>query len=265
MSLFSFRSLFRDVRRRVSVLVPFVRLVEWICCWLLPTTTAFLSSLLFAFSEMDDGKRISLCSWNVHGLNDGSKCSGVLAELLPLNLAVAALQETKLVGPNRPKIHNFLPRHLAEYVIKDAIGRIITAWNTTVLALDSTISNPYSLTTDYAPTQAYDKPAFLAELVTVQPALATPWVVPRTRTMITSPPWKPRCSTTYLTSSNLLKFLCMTGPTALHYARSNMRANPTLVRLWSRLRLPILKRDVTQHSALVPYSPGAESVWLVFS
>lgn len=57
---------------------------------------------------LDNNKSLRLCSWNVRGLNDCTKCGDILTELIPQHLAFVALQETKLINPATSKLRSFL-------------------------------------------------------------------------------------------------------------------------------------------------------------
>ncbi|KAL5656955.1 hypothetical protein ACJX0J_030118, partial [Zea mays] len=88
---------------------------------------------------------------------------------------------------------SFLPTRLPCFLCINTVGSrggIVTAWDSVVFSLASSISRPYSLTTTlsspltnttltitnvYAPSNHQDSPAFLAELADLLPSISGPW------------------------------------------------------------------------------------------
>ena len=127
-------------------------------------------------------KTLTFFSWNVRGLGHTSRCDDVLAELASTRPSFVALQETKLSQLTGVKRNSFLPVRLASCATVNALGAsggILTAWDSTVCCLESTLARTFSLTTRfhlaadnthltvsnvYAPTISADRPHFFAEL-----------------------------------------------------------------------------------------------------
>ncbi|KAK1685445.1 hypothetical protein QYE76_046293 [Lolium multiflorum] len=100
-------------------------------------------------------KNLRLESWNVQGLGDPDKCAVVKNAATAAAPSVLCLQETKLSSLNTAKARTFLPPFLSENATRDADGSrggILTAWDTKLLTLSSSIQRRFSLTTTFAST-----------------------------------------------------------------------------------------------------------------
>jgi exonuclease III len=140
-------------------------------------------------------KSCTVLSWNVRGLGDPDKCTIVRNAISLASPSVACLQESKLCELNCFKARSFLPTRLPCFLCINAVGSrggIVTAWDSAVFSLASSISRPYSLTTTltspltntaltitnvYAPSNHQDSPAFLAELADLLPSISGPWLL----------------------------------------------------------------------------------------
>jgi exonuclease III len=136
-----------------------------------------------------------ICSWNLRGLGQQTKCDDVLAELISLNPSLVLLQETKLSEISTLKAKSFLPRNLQSFAFKPAVGSvggILTANSVNLFALDESIQHNFALTTElsflhnnqkititnvYAPTGHNQKTDFLLELAQISPHSDSPWMV----------------------------------------------------------------------------------------
>jgi exonuclease III len=137
----------------------------------------------------------TICSWNLRGLGQQSKCDEVLAELISLRPSLVLLQETKLSEISFLKAKSFLPTNLQSYAFKPAVGSaggILTANSVNLFALDTFVQHNFDLTTElsllhnnqkfyvtnvYAPTDHNLKPEFLLELAQISPQNDSPWMV----------------------------------------------------------------------------------------
>jgi len=140
-------------------------------------------------------KSFSFFSWNVRGFGHSSRCEDVLTELLSVRPSFVSLQETKLPHLTNVKKRSFLPARLASCATVDATGAsggILTAWDSTLCTIVSTVEHPFTLTTRfvmaadntrvtltnvYAPTTSADRPSFFAELTDISNSTQGPWIV----------------------------------------------------------------------------------------
>ena len=65
---------------------------------------------------------LSICSWNVCGLGDDTKCFDVLPELILINPHITILQESKLETIMDIKIRSFLHRSQYKITMLPAVG-----------------------------------------------------------------------------------------------------------------------------------------------
>ena len=140
---------------------------------------------------------ISLCSWNVRGLGDETKCAAILSELISINPHCALLQESKLNDINDRKLNSFLPRSLDQRIFLPAngsAGGTISAFNKNYFSLISHSHShhtyatstqltslahplPFVITNIYAPSNRNLKQAFLNELDLIKEDDHTPWLI----------------------------------------------------------------------------------------
>jgi hypothetical protein len=100
-------------------------------------------------------KQLNVVSWNVRGLNDDDKCVLLHDSCRDANPHLVCLQETKLTDPSLNIIHSFLPYRLNDHHLVNACdtrGSVLTAWNSSTLALTSVDCRTYSLTTAFEST-----------------------------------------------------------------------------------------------------------------
>lgn len=116
----------------------------------------------------------------------------VLAELIDAKPNIVALQETKLSSFTSSKIRSFLPSRLDNSLYNASLGAsggILRVWDSSQFNQLSCLTRRYNLlinfalaadgtqfclTNVYAPTNATEKPGFLAELRELAPAPHTP-------------------------------------------------------------------------------------------
>lgn len=131
------------------------------------------------------GRTIQLCSWNVRGLGQRTKCVDVNNNLVGRSLDVVCLQETKLQEISTFKASSFLPPGVNEFKFKPsegASGGILTAWNPRLLRLCDhsvgafSVSTLFELPTDasrlavscvYAPCTDDRRAAFVDEVTSL--------------------------------------------------------------------------------------------------
>ena len=123
------------------------------------------------------------------------RCTVVCNTLISAKPVVVCLQESKLYDLHKLKARSFLPSNLSEIACLNARGTrggIVTAWDTSLFSLVSTIVRQYSLTTTlstptpaknititntYAPTDHRDSMAFHAELLEILSLISGPWLL----------------------------------------------------------------------------------------
>lgn len=121
-------------------------------------------------------KKLSICSWNVRGLNDTDKCRDVRFNLKDHRLHVICLQETKLTDISASKAASFLPPGFSSFQYKSsdgASGGLINAWPRHHLELNHSLTSFFESTVDnltfavsnvYGPCTNELRPEFLNEL-----------------------------------------------------------------------------------------------------
>ena len=138
---------------------------------------------------------LSICSWNVRGLGDVSKCADILSELISISPHCALLQESKLNEITEQKFRSFLPRSLDQKVFLPAdgsAGGTVSAFNSNYFPVLSHTHNnfttsikltslahpqPFIITNVYAPASRNLKQAFLDELRLIKQDDHTPLLI----------------------------------------------------------------------------------------
>ncbi len=87
-------------------------------------------------------------SWNVRGLNNRAKCTGIKNFIKGCRCAVVCLQETKLSSLSEAKFRSFCGFHLSNFRALDALGTrggLVTAWNPALFICDDYWVGTFSL------------------------------------------------------------------------------------------------------------------------
>lgn len=140
-------------------------------------------------------KKLSMLSWNIHGLGDVDKCVLVRNSFVAANPMFACVQEAKLSTVDQRKISSFLPSRLSAFAVKDADGSrggILMAWDPSMFFLVSSSVSHFSLTTSvssvaagftltitsvYAPSDHSLTDDFVTDMLTLPPLASGPWLV----------------------------------------------------------------------------------------
>jgi exonuclease III len=149
----------------------------------------------FKIAIMNCTRKISIVSWNVRGLGEDDKCISVRDVFATCRPAIALVQETKVRDVSSQKIKSFLPANLSAHCFLAADGSrggIVTAWDKTHLALVSSHSRLYTLTTVlsfaatdlhititnvYGPSYHNYTASFLDELRDLSTSVTGPWLM----------------------------------------------------------------------------------------
>jgi exonuclease III len=149
----------------------------------------------FKIAIMNCTRKISIVSWNVRGLGEDDKCISVRDVFTTCRPATALVQETKLRDVSSQKIKSFLPANLSAHCFLAADGSrggIVTAWDKTHLALVTSHSRLYTLTTVlsfaatnlhititnvYGPSDHSYTVSFLDELRDLSTLVTGPWLM----------------------------------------------------------------------------------------
>lgn len=197
---------------------------------------------------------ISICSWNVRGLNDPSKRFVIRDIISKIRNAVVYLEESKVGHVSRSFLRSFAGSFLDKCVFlksNGASGGLITCWNSRTFRCQEVIVRRYSIvvllslvncgtrfyvTNVYGPTSWDSKEAFFSKLLLLKDCCKGKWVMcgdfnsTRGQHERNGKTWSAK--ETFL-FNNLIKDLELIDlpMTNLTFTWSNLQRTPTLARL----------------------------------
>ncbi len=197
---------------------------------------------------------LSICSWNVRGLNDPLKRCLVNSAVCNLRTSILCLQETKVGSFSRSFVVSFAGRFLDKchfIPANGASGGIYTGWNSRFYSCSEVVVRKYSLTIRlmhcasgtlfyltnvYGPATWAGKEEFCQELAALKTVCTGPWVLcgdfncTRNHLERTGRCWSNKLMGLFSDLINELELVDLPIANQL-YTWSNMQANPTLAKL----------------------------------